>query len=423
MADNVVPLNAAQPKTDLPRSFKFTQTSLKSATRAYDAAGATNVILRDTEARGLIVRKQRRDWVVGIERRIRNKVWRVTIGPYAEDINVAAIRAEVQQIIGEIIAGTYTTQAQRNEARGKGDDLTLMTVDQAVDLHARVNPELRASTIRSYRSAVGYLTNGKPVRMIDVTTDYVRTAYARLLTTHSPATANQMLRSVKAIWQTWADEHPEDTAPTRNPVTPITRKKKGTVRRSQPRTGALLPSERRPWIDAVLAEMKGRGPTGTAHAALAMLFLTGLRLNEACGLRWDDVTATEITINEDRMKGGTALVRPITPMMQRILDHQRLFHPDSPWCFPARVGAGHMSDVRKAMDPINEAIAGRRLTAHDLRRTYLATAEVAGVPAIAQKMLIGHTTSDVTQDYLRSLAPQLPQFGQTIEAALMGAEQ
>lgn len=165
--------------------------------------------------------------------------------------------------------------------------------------------------------------------------------------------------------------------------------------------------------------MTGRGPTGTAHAALAMLFFTGLRLNEACGLSWDDVSATEITIDEDRMKGGTELVRPITPMMQRIIDHQRLFHPDSQWIFPARVGDGHMSDVRKAMDPINEAVAGRSLTPHDLRRTYLATAEIAGVPLIAQKMLIGHTTSDVTEDYLRALAPQLSEFAQTIEDALM----
>ena len=396
--------------------FKFTNTSLKKATADLDKDGVKNVTLRDTELRGFACRRQRQDWVFIMERKIRGKVRRVSIETYdSQKTNVAAVRQSANSVLVELIEGTYES---RKASDDQTDDLSRMTITDVIDLHERVNPQLRPNTFRSYRFAVNYLTEGRALRMADLTTDYVRKAYGRLLESHSAATANQMLRTVKALWNTWAEEHPDDKAPTRNPVSSITGKKKGRMQKSNVREGALSPAQRKPWHNAVMTEVKRRGPTATGYAALAMMFLTGLRAQEVLGLSWDEVDDTALTISPERMKAGEALTKPITPAVRQLLDHQRTFHPDSPWVFPARVGDGHMQDVRKALWPVNEQV-GVSITPHDLRRTWVATAELSGVPQVAIKMLVGHTTSDVTDDYARAIRSELGHLAEEVEEKLL----
>ena len=269
--------------------FKFTATSVKQATARLDKEGATNVILRDTEQRGLILRKQKRDWVVAFERKIRGKIWRGTLYEYDNNFNVAEARAEVMQIMGDITAGTYVAN---REARQQTATVMDKTCAEVVDLHHEVNPRLSDKTIRSYRYAVRYLTNDKRRLMRDVDTAYVQAAYERLLTTHSADTANQMLRSIKALWNTWAEQADIDD---KNPVSAITARKRGRVVPSKPREGALDPGKRLGWYQAAQANSDRLGPTGTAYNALMMLFLTGYRIAEVVSLTWDDIEADRFT--------------------------------------------------------------------------------------------------------------------------------
>ncbi|GAB5436641.1 tyrosine-type recombinase/integrase [Falsiruegeria mediterranea] len=385
-------------------SFKFTATACRS--RTADLADTTNVILRDTEQRGLILRKQKRDWVVAFERKIRGKIWRGSLYQYdPRNFNVAAARDEVVQIMGEITAGTY--QANR-ETRGKVATIKDMSAADIAELHHRVNPRLSDKTIRSYRYAIRYLTDDKPRLMRDVTTTYVQDAYERLLTTHSADTANQMLRSVKALWNTWAEEAEVDS---KNPVAAITARKRGRVVPSRSREGALAPDRRKGWYEAAEAAAVRHGPTGTAYNALMMLFLTGYRAEEVLGLTWDDIEVDRFTTT---LKGGARHTRPVTARLQAILDRQRMFHPNSPWVFPARVGDGHMGDLRKAMGNL-----GEKVTNHDLRRTYMGTADLAGISTVAVKLLIGHSITDITEQYIKSIRPQLPKLAVQIEDALL----
>ncbi|NOE44287.1 site-specific integrase, partial [Ruegeria sp. HKCCD7319] len=59
------------------------------------------------------------------------------------------------------------------------------------------------------------------------------------------------------------------------------------------------------------------------------------------------------------------------------------------------------------------------ITPHDLRRTYISTAEMIGVPSVAIKMLMGHSTGDITEAYAKALRPQLPEFAERIETGLL----
>jgi hypothetical protein len=73
-----------------------------------------------------------------------------------------------------------------------------MTLEGAVDLHADVNPDLHPSTIESYCYSVADSGLGKML-VADITATQVRTAYHEVRAAKSDATANRMLRSVRAI--------------------------------------------------------------------------------------------------------------------------------------------------------------------------------------------------------------------------------
>lgn len=400
----------------LPRTFKFTATSLRKAVAAH--GDAQNITLRDTELRGLICRKQRRDWVMAIERKIGGKIWRIALEPYSpQTTNLAAVRESVIQIYGEIAAGSYE---RKMETEKESSALSAMTVAEATELHIETNPQLKESTRYSYRFAAKRLTEGKAKRMADVDGIYIREAYDRICE-ESAASANLTIRSIGAIWSTWAAEHPEGQEPLRNPTKRL-RAKRGRMVKLAPREGVLSPAQRLPWYEAAKATAVALGPSGGAYRALMMLYLTGMRRSEVTGMLWAEVGDEWITIGADRMKGSERLQRPITPAIRSILDAQRQFHGDGgEYVFPARVGDGSRGDVRKALWKVNKAALGdeKAIVCHDLRRGFIATATMAGVPEVATKLLVGHSTNDITRVYARAVRGQLPEIADKIEAALL----
>lgn len=157
-------------------------------------------------------------------------------------------------------------------------------------------------------------------------------------------------------------------------------------------------------------------PTFSTPRALQFLYLTGLRRGEVLAMPWTegDLDAGTITIAPARMKAGEELVRPITREMHRIFDEQREMNPDSDWVFPASRGGGHLRDTRKTLHQLPTVV-----TNHDLRRTYIVAGELARVPQVAVKMLVGHSTTDITEAYARAIGSELPELAQAIEDHLV----
>ncbi len=153
----------------------------------------------------------------------------------------------------------------------------------------------------------------------------------------------------------------------------------------------------------------------TDGASLDQVYLRYLgRAGKVLGLRWDEVGAEIITIGGSRMKAGVDLRKPITREVRRILDIQREANPGSEWVFPASRGAGPITDTRKTLWQLPV-----KITNHDLRRGYIVAGALAAVPDIAVKMLVGHSTSDITQVYARAIESELPAMAQKIEDALL----
>lgn len=72
----------------------------------------------------------------------------------------------------------------------------------------------------------------------------------------------------------------------------------------------------------------------------------------------------------------------------------------SDYVFPGTGVGGYIVEPRKQMAKVIEA-TGIQFTVHDLRRTFITTAESLDIPAYALKRLLNHKmTNDVTSGYI-----------------------
>ena len=156
--------------------------------------------------------------------------------------------------------------------------------------------------------------------------------------------------------------------------------------------------------------------------AVRVAATTGLRISEVLGIRWKDVDFRSGRLQLTTTKTGArshdlpSAALSILASMPRIND----------WAFTivARGPLGY-SHTRKVFADIVRAAGLDDLRLHDLRRTALTTAAMAGFSALMVKELAGHKTLQMASRYVQ-LAGSDPvkrareQVGATIAAAMEG---
>ncbi len=146
----------------------------------------------------------------------------------------------------------------------------------------------------------------------------------------------------------------------------------------------------------------------------ATLLHTGIRVDEAQGLRWEDLRLGErrLLVHEGsrRLKTASSVrVVPLTVPLALILENHKRRVPSSPrdLVFPERLGnygaarrewrkvclAGGIHDGGKPPSP--------NATMRDLRHTYGVIAAQAGVPLPRIQKLMGHATPHMTMRYMK----------------------
>ena len=84
------------------------------------------------------------------------------------------------------------------------------------------------------------------------------------------------------------------------------------------------------------------------------------------------------------------------------------------WVFPSVSRSGHIEEPKFPLEQIAEA-TGIRVSAHDLRRTFITVAESTDVSAIALKALVNHSLGqDVTEGYIQITAERLREPAQRV---------
>jgi integrase len=209
------------------------------------------------------------------------------------------------------------------------------------------------------------------------------------------ATANGVMRSLRALWNFIADRHPEIGA---NPV-----RLKRQWHPVHPRERHLRHDEMARFYQAVMSLESTVG-----RDFLLLLLHTGLRRREAADLRWAavDLQGRVIRISAEKTKAKRKLDLPMTDFVHAMMVARRaLGRTDH--VFPANSKSGHVEEPRFFLDQV-AATTGIRISCHDLRRTYITIAESCDISPIALRALVNHSLGkDVTSGYVQMSVERL----------------
>jgi integrase len=225
------------------------------------------------------------------------------------------------------------------------------------------------------------------------------------------ATAARTVELLGGIW-TWAERRGLVSGP--NPARGVEK------HRGEAKDRTLNPDELAR-LGAVLREQEPLHPMATA--ALSLLALTGLRREEACGLRWREIDFTTSCLRLEATKTGRSL-RPIGKMARALLE--TLPRGESEFVFPNR-GATGSADLKKRIAGIFDAAGLTDARAHDLRRTFASVAADEGYGDATVGELIGHARRGVTsRHYIRrpdaALIAAADRVAERIAAAMGGSK-
>jgi integrase len=156
-----------------------------------------------------------------------------------------------------------------------------------------------------------------------------------------------------------------------------------------------------------------------AVAAVRLIALTGLRHEEACGLRWREIDFAGSCLRLETTKTGTS-IRPVGRDAINLLS--AIPRGNGEWIFPNRDGRGS-ADLKKSIAAIFNLAGLPDARSHDLRRTFASFAAGLGYGDAAIAELMGHARRGVTErHYVRRpdavLVEAASRTAQIIAAAL-----
>jgi integrase len=354
----------------------------------------------DPEKRGLGVLcsgiTKTKTWVVQGNLNGRSK--RVTIGP-TNVLDPKQAWETAQPILANLYAGVDPKAERKRQAKAS------LTVEQALERYLTL-PRLSEKTIRFYRDlAKKNLTPwlDRPLRSITgddvesrfqaISQDVAQRRAAGLskggVGVDGRATANLALHLFGSIWNHAAER--DETLP-RSPVIRLRKQWHKLARRKRRLWDEDFPK----FYQAVLAL-----PNLIHRDLVSFGLYTGLREQEASGLRWSEVDFRHrmIHIPAARMKSKVGFDLPMSTQVQALLVARRAVGWESDFVFPGDGKKGYCQSFSFALRQIQDA-TGIQISPHDLRRTFLTTATICGLPEYLKKSLVAHTTSDVTDGYI-----------------------
>ena len=152
-----------------------------------------------------------------------------------------------------------------------------------------------------------------------------------------------------------------------------------------------------------------------ARDYLLLLLFTGLRRREAAALQWAHVDFKQrvIRLPAASTKAGRKLDLPMSDFVHSLLVARRALG-DAMWVFPSNSESGHIEEPRHPLDLVRDA-CGINVSAHDLRRTYVTTAESTDMSVLALKALVNHSLGKgVTEGYVQMSVERLREPAQRV---------
>jgi integrase len=373
--------------------------------------------------------------------RVGRQTRRLRIGPYGP-FTVDQARTEAQEIIRKASLGN-DPQREKREARaaitvGELCD-TYMEAARAGLVLTRFRVQKRASTVaidegrvsRHIKPLIGStlaqdLTRTDVQRMVDLITQgktkgiHKTKRYGKAVVTGGGGTAARVASLLGGIYS-WGEKR--GLVSGLNPVRGVE-----TVRYT-PRDRVCSTFELRA-LGQILNERAAEMPD--AVAALRLIALTGLRREEAVGLRWNELDISGHCLRLSATKTGKS-VRPVGSPALALL--QGLKRKSDVWVFPNETAAdaerkdqegAKSADLKKQIALLFNMAGLDDARSHDLRRTFASAAADEGYSDATIAALLGHSQRNVTaRHYIRrpddALVAAADRTARRIEANLAGA--
>jgi integrase len=334
-----------------------------------------------------------------VQHAIGNRTRRVTVGP-CNVLSVADARERAKRIIGDMYNGI-----DPKAARGA------ITLRQAFEKYLDARPNLRAATRRDYKIAIEHhLLAWCDRRLRDITPDMVEQRHRSLRAEVAGrgkyagrCTANKTMRTITTLWTFIAEREPD------LPPNPVSRLRKQWFE-VEPRSRMVRADDLPRFYAAVKAL-----PSRVASDYLLLLF-TGMRKTEAGSLTFDDVDFAQrvIRVRAVRTKPKRKLDLPMSGFVHDLLVARRAIVRDK-FVFPSPASrTGFVTDTGFPLGQVADA-TGIKVSAHDLRRTFMTVAESCDISPFALKGLVNHTTGKgVTPDYIQMSVERLREAAQRV---------
>ena len=134
---------------------------------------------------------------------------------------------------------------------------------------------------------------------------------------------------------------------------------------------------------------------------LRVLLLTGQRLSEVAGMRWDELDMPRATwaLDRTRVKTDKAFIIPLAPATVRLIE--ALPRTDDAFVFPGRRGGCPISTFAKAKAAVDKASGVHGWRIHDLRRTVRTNLSRLEIDVSVAELCIGHALPQMQGVYDR----------------------
>ncbi len=386
----------------------------------------------DSETKGFGIRvtaNGKKAYVV--QSRVNGKVRRVTLGPHGLLTCDEARKRALAQLL-DMYDGKDPQEAKR-----KDDALNITLCDVMADYLVYKKTKKGGLRDRTKQDIERHITKtfgdwaDKPV--IEITRDACVKKFRKLSET-GPVQANQAFRILRALLN-WARESnaTEDGEYPLLPINPVASMiKSNKLNPEKPRNDRRVPLDKlgETWNALQQARLVSTEASRSGVDLIIFLLLTGARLGEASRLKWANVNLRESPpwFRLTDTKNHNDVTIPLSPVLHELLQLRFLDRDKKvPYVFTAPNNPNeHIRDARSVMAVVSK-IAGKHLSNHDLRRTFLSIAYECSVEMWKAELLTNHVPTAVTVKHytetsdLRYLADEVGRIAQYIidQAALL----
>jgi len=349
-----------------------------------------------------------------LQKRVDGKSRRITLGMHGDiTCDQAKIKASREMIL--LSEGKTSTDEKK---RSKKLALTLRDVatDYCKNRRTAKGGALTAKSVRDIeRHIKANFADWADKPIISITSEMCRDRFEEI-SKRSPSQANQAFRILRALINFAADE--ENPRP--NPVQTLSKKKLWNQNKTK---SGFIPLDK---VGSVWNMLQDRRTSPallpiaqTGADIITFILLTGCRWSEAAELTRDCLYLDNKSWHIADPKNHNPVTFPLSAPAHALLA-SRLRIEGNDYVFPGRSKTGFVKDARTTMAEVSK-LAGLHLTAHDLRRTFMAIGIKLKIEMWKLKLLTNHISKgDVTIDHytetndLRYLSGEVEQIASWI---------